>query len=269
MFPVVQFFGLQIPTFFFTLSLISVLILVLIRYRSRRWYGQFSWLPEDFIHIVWSLTLVILVSGFLGGRLGHVLIEEPSFYLSQPQRIFAIRSGGFVFFGGFILGLVCVCAYMFWKKLEHPEVYFDFFTPLISLSYLLGRWGCFLNGCCYGKVCDWPWALSIPDAQGLLYPRHPTQLYSIGWELILFLFLWIWQRPRVFYLFKPESVRLKKMGNLFIVWLFFHSLGRFIIEFWRDDFRGPEWILTPSGWISLGLMTISLFFFWRRSKMSL
>jgi phosphatidylglycerol:prolipoprotein diacylglycerol transferase len=259
MFPTVQFLNVQIPTFFLTLSVVSVLVLFLIQNRARHWYRNFFWLPDDFVKTVWSLTLWILIGSFIGGRLGHVLIEEPRYYLAMPERVFAFWMGGFVFFGGFFLAVAFSTGFLLWKKTPQPLIYFDFFAPVVSLSYVLGRIGCFLNGCCYGKVCDLPWDISMADAQGLVYSRHPTQLYSAAWELGLFLFLYFWQKPKFFYLFRAESLRAREIGSLFVVWLFFHSLGRFILEFWRDDFRGPEFLLTPSGWISLCLMVICLF----------
>jgi phosphatidylglycerol---prolipoprotein diacylglyceryl transferase len=260
MLPTVQLFGLQIPTFFLTMSLISILILFLIRKRAGHWYKNFYWLPGDFNSVVWSLALLVLVGGFIGGRMGHVLIEEPQFYLERPERLFIIWQGGFVFYGGFFLSLAFVCLFLFGKRKKQPLLYFDFFAPLIALSYLLGRLGCFLNGCCYGKVCELPWAISITDAQGLVYPRHPTQLYSVAWELVVLLILWIWQKKRSFYLLQIAPLRMGRLGSLFFTWLFLHSLGRFIIEFWRDDFRGPQFLLSPSGWISLLLMLISTYF---------
>lgn len=264
MFPHINLFHFEIPTFFLTMSLISVFILVLIRLRSDRWFKTFYWLPSHFQNIVWSLAFLILVGGFMGGRLGHILVEDPRYYYESPVRIFLFWQGGFVFLGGFLFAGLLSIIFLYGKRIAQPLLYFDFFAPLISIGYILGRFGCFLNGCCYGKACDLPWGILMPDSQGLVYLRHPTQIYSVLAEFLVLMILWIWQKRKSFYMNQVASERNPRLGTLFAAWLFLHSGGRFVIEFYRDDFRGPTYLLSPSAWLSLILIFASTVFIWRR-----
>ena len=56
------------------------------------------------------------------------------------------------------------------------------------LSIAVGRWGCFLNGCCVGIISDFPLAVHFPrDAEGVL--RHPTQLYYSACSVVFIVIL--------------------------------------------------------------------------------
>ena len=65
----------------------------------------------------------------------------------------------------------------------------DIAAVSLPLGHFLGRIGCFFAGCCYGKTCDLPWAVTFNDpeslAQPLHVPLHPTQLYALLLTVIL------------------------------------------------------------------------------------
>src|SRR5690606_6314306 len=108
-------------------------------------------------------------------------------------------------------------------------------APVLAFAYAAGRSACFLAGCCYGRYCDLPWAID---------GRHPTQLYAAAWEMgVVFILLGL--RPSPFF---------QNPGRIFYLWMILHGIGRFIMEAFRDDFRGPSLGLSISGWISLGLV---------------
>ena len=196
-----------------------------------------------------DLMLLILVTGFLGGRLFHILFENFSYYQQHPLRILYVWNGGFVFYGGLLT--VLITTYGFCQKRKQPFwLWANFLTPYISLIYALGRLGCFLSGCCYGKICSlpWAWAVTFPHQEPIGALRHPTQLYLMAYELV-FLTLYLIMR----------HIRPKLSPPIFLCWLLGHSLWRFIIEFFRDDYRGHTWIgtLSPSQCLSLGLFLTS------------
>jgi len=67
--------------------------------------------------------------------------------------------------------------------------------------HVIGRVGCFLTGCCYGKPTFLPWGVTYgvmhggPAPKGM--PLHPAQLYESG--LMLFagaLLYWVYLRRR-------------------------------------------------------------------------
>ena len=167
-----------------------------------------------------DLFFVVTLSGAVGARLLHVFFEEPQYYIDSPLRIFSFWQGGFVYYGGLIFGFIGGWLCLLWKKQSFPH-WLDFFTPIVSLSYATGRIACFLTGCCYGRLCDLPWAIN---------GRHPTQLYAVVLELLLFLGI-----------LKIEKTPWSKAvaGRLFAAWLAVHSIHRIIIELFRGDPRGP------------------------------
>jgi phosphatidylglycerol---prolipoprotein diacylglyceryl transferase len=183
----------------------------------------------------------MLITIPLGARLLHVFYEEPSYYNESWIRVFEVWRGGFVYFGGLLFSLL-----FFWFYFRKPRArkfseVLDFFTPVLSLGTGLGRIACFLQGCCYGQSFNGLWAV-----KGL----HPTQLYIFFWEMLLFTLLLGFEK------------RKWPAGHLFLFWIAASSTGRFIVEFYRDDFRGQMIAgLAISQWISLGLITFSIIFY--------
>ena len=200
-------------------------------------------------HKTLDYSLVIMILGCFGARLFHVVFEYPDYYLKHPIDIFLLYQGGFVFYGGFLfafLGGFIVIKY----RRDNFMVWLDFFTPLISFGYTVGRIGCFLAGCCYGKPSTHPWAVTFPlemEAPANT-PLHPTQIYSSLLEfLILILVLFI------------EKKKLLPKGGVFCFWLLFHSISRLIVEPFRGDWRGEAFLsLSISSWISAVLVFLSL-----------
>lgn len=196
-----------------------------------------------------DLALIMMVMGFVGGRLLHVIFESPFTYQEDWKQIFYFWQGGFVFYGGMGSAFICCLAYLFFKDGKKTRStwlqWADFYAPIIALGYGLGRISCFLAGCCYGTACQLPWAVVFPwDIHGIA--RHPVQLYMTTWELCLFAFL-IWKEQKN-----------KKSGAVFFAWLLGHGLGRVVFEQFRDDFRGDFLSsLSLSTWISLALILLA------------
>ena len=107
----------------------------------------------------------------------------------------------------------------------------DILAPALALGQTLGRLGCFLAGCCYGRPSDTPWAVTFTDQACLApvnTPLHPTQLYSAFTNLAIFVILLIFSR------------RNKIAGRVFWTYVLLYGLTRSIIENLRGDFRGAE-----------------------------
>lgn len=213
MFPHLHLFdGVEISTYFLTISLgVTVSVLWFIKLAERQHLARVAAI---------DIALAVLIGGFLGARLMHVFYEEPSIYRTNPWLVFHIWNGGFVFLGGFIGAFIAtlgVCRF----KGEPFWFWADVATLPLSLSYMIGRLGCFLNGCCYGRPAEVPWAVAT---QGV--SRHPTQLYASAWEMLIFGLLLL------------ARDRFKVSGFLFNTWVILHSIGRLIMEVFRDDPRG-------------------------------
>ena len=189
----------------------------------------------------------------LGARLFHVIYENPEHYLASPEKIFYLWEGGFVYFGGAFLGVIAALAYLKLKQIPSYGSYFDAFAPVLAFMYGVGRIGCFLAGCCYGRSCEAPWAIA---------GKHPAQLYATFWELgVMLILLGIEKRKYN-----------KSPGSLFTLWIALHSVGRLVMESFRDDFRGglvfDVSISTFISWILLigATAALSLQFFKNRKS---
>ena len=208
--PVLDFGFIQIPTFYLVISLSVTFVLLLLN-------AALANNPKIDRKITFDLALIIMVTGFIGGRLAHVFYEEFAFYQEFPLEIFKFWKGGFVFYGGFLLSLISVFAFLRFKK-QNFYVWADFLAPYLGLTYALGRIGCFFEGCCYGSHCELPWAIAN---------RHPTQLYMVVAELVLV--------AAIVLLNKKKQLTT---GLVFLLWVCGHSINRFVIEFYREDDRG-------------------------------
>jgi phosphatidylglycerol:prolipoprotein diacylglycerol transferase len=192
-----------------------------------------------------DLFFVILISGIIGGRLLYVIINFDVFKAS-PLEIFKLWNGGLVFFGGFISAVAASIVTLKIKKLPFLKTA-DAIAPGAALGHGIGRLGCFFAGCCYGRQCDLPIAIqfSHPDSLAPLHvPLHPTQLYMVGANLLLFFILVFLQRRKRF------------NGMIFLSYIILYSLFRFIIEFFRGDFRGDFFFEFLSVSQGIGILAI-------------
>jgi phosphatidylglycerol:prolipoprotein diacylglycerol transferase len=200
------------------------------RYRATKpWNKMTPPLMDDFL--TWAILGVVL-----GGRLGYVLFYNPSFYLSEPLRIFAVWEGGMSFHGG-CLGVLAAC-WLFGRThdMSFPEVG-DFVSPLVPPGLFFGRIGNFINGELWGRYTDLPWAMPFPGAGGL--PRHPSQLYEAALEgALLFVIVWVYSaKPR------PKGC----VGALFLLG---YGVFRFLVEFAREPDRQLGFVALH--WMSMG-----------------
>ncbi len=181
-------------------------------------------------YIVWTITMIALVSGFLGAKVFHALENLDKFFANPAGMLFS--TGGFTFYGGLIVGTLVVVWYLRKHDLSVP-VFADSIAPGMMLAYGIGRLGCHLSGDGDwgiaadlsrqpGWVPDWLWAETytnnILGRDLSAAPVYPTPIYEFVACLIIFGVLW----------------RLRKhpyiSGWLFFVYLTFNGLERFFIE---------------------------------------
>ncbi len=210
--PWINLGSIRIPTYFLVISIVFSAAAFAIRYRAERQHVP--------IRMALDLFLVVLVSGFLGSRLLHILWEEPAYYFENPLRVFDFLAGGFVWYGGLGGGLFGF--YIFTRRkdvrrVRSPLRWLDFFAPVVACGYAGGRVACVLAGCCYGKVCSWP-----------VEHQLPSQIFAVVWEAGLG--VWLLNREQ-----QPRP-----HGRIFALWLGLHGVGRVLMELMRDDPRGPS-----------------------------
>ncbi|RMI04822.1 MAG: prolipoprotein diacylglyceryl transferase [Calditrichaeota bacterium] len=178
-----------------------------------------------------NLAFVIMLSAIVGARLMYVVFHLDEFrgrweYTFLPiQRDGSIGLSGLVLLGGVIGALLAGLVYIKYKKLPFWKIS-DSIAPSLALGIFLGRIGCFLNGCCFGKACDLPWGVQFPPtspAGAIMGPvhLHPTQLYSSFYGLIIFgVLMWLERR-------QPQP------GTLSAVFLVLYGVARFTVDFFR------------------------------------
>jgi phosphatidylglycerol:prolipoprotein diacylglycerol transferase len=180
----------------------------------------------------------------------YVVTHWPE-YSGNWASVFAVWEGGLTFYGGFIFGTLAAMIYS--RKLGIPFWRLsDIAAPGFAIGLGLGRVGCFLNGCCFGKPAELPWAVAFPgqEAAGLAAGCrvHPTQIYEALFGFALFGMLW--------------SIRHKKYFDGFKVSLMFllYGLWRFFTDYFRFYEQSQRWWwgLTNNQWISLAIILFVL-----------
>jgi phosphatidylglycerol:prolipoprotein diacylglycerol transferase len=181
----------------------------------------------------------IALCAFLGARVLHVAFHWHD-YNSLHALIWRWRPG--MSFHGAMLGSIVGVLWATYQFRLPLWTVLDALAPAAPLGHSIGRVGCFLNGCCYGKPTNVPWAVRFRNR--VLCPddltRHPTQLYEAVGLLLLFAFLARY----------PSTSR----GKRFWLWVGGYGLLRFITEFWRAGSKPICLGLTAPQWLSVALI---------------
>jgi phosphatidylglycerol---prolipoprotein diacylglyceryl transferase len=194
--------------------------------------------------IILDMSFYMIIGAIVGSRLFYVLTNF-TYYLTHPLDLFKVWQGGLTFYGGFILA-ISVCLYMIHRYRMGIWKTFDLFAPSLALGVMLGRLGCFSAGCCHGRPCDLPWAITFthPESLALLHvPLHPVQLYASAGALITFVVLYCMRNRKTF------------DGQLALLWMLLYSASRSVEELFRGDVREDLLLGYPSARIiALGML---------------
>lgn len=217
-----------------------------------------------------DLGIYVVCAGIFGARLFFVIQFFDS-YKNDPLSIFKIYEGGLVYYGGFFAGIITAFAFIKKYKLPFLKI-LDIIVPSGALGLGIGRIGCFLNGCCFGKPASHiPWAVEFPktlDKAGMVdgspaflhqyelglihlsdmhtLPIHPTQLYSFLSDVALFFILSAFFKYR------------RRDGEIVLLFGIMYPIIRFSMELLRGD--NPLFFdsFTISQIISISLFLVSL-----------
>lgn len=194
----------------------------------------------------------LLLGGILGARVMFVTTYWHEEFSGKPiWEIFMIQRGGLVFYGGMIGASIAVILFARIKKLPLWKLA-DILAPSIALGSVFGRIGCFMNGCCYGRACELPWAIRFPqDHSTTGIPVHPTQIYDSLLNLTLYLGLaWLFRRR-------------KFDGQIFAVFLVCYAITRSMVELFRGDYSDAHLHggLTPAHLLSIGIFVAGVVLF--------
>ncbi len=157
---------------------------------------------------------------------------------------------GMTFYGGMIGGICCM--YILLRATKKSTQYsvrqwFDILTLPLIVFHFCGRVGCFLGGCCYGKATDSLFGVQFPDNQaaGIYHGGakcYPTQLFEAVALII-------------------TAAVVMRSREKFTVYLFSYSVFRFLIEFFRGDYRGNAFLgMSPAQMISVIIFLLCIIY---------
>lgn len=195
----------------------------------------------------------LIVGAILGARVLYVVSYWETAFAGKPwYEPLLIHKGGLVFYGGLIGAALATIVFARWKRLPLWPLA-DALAPSISLGQVFGRLGCLMNGCCFGRACERPWAIRFPpDHETAGQPVHPTQLYEAALSLALYAGLAALHRRKRF------------DGQVFAAYLLGYAGVRSVVELFRGDYPqlGFGWV-TPAHWVSAGILLAGLLLWWK------
>jgi len=194
--------------------------------------------------VIYDMVFYGVLSGLIGGRLFYILLHV-DFFLANPSEMIMVQNGGLAWQGAIALSAIVVLRFIRIRSLDTART-LDLIAPYGALGQAIGRLGCFLNGCCYGKTVSW----------GIYFPLHgaylhPTQLYLSLGNLIAFFIIRRYQKLS------------KAKGSAFALYLMCEAAIRFSVEFFRADHYSTLFGLSIYQYISLALFLITLYVFTR------
>ena len=214
-----------------------------------------------------------IIGGLAGARLFYLLETLPE-TTSDPLVILNIF-GGTTSWGVYIGGFAGFFVYLRRHRLRSFE-YADVMGASLGLGPFIGRWSCFLHGCCYGTPATLPWAISYPPSSPLFWhqvklglisghsplslPAHPLPVYlSLSALAVFFLATIIWKK-----------YRLNPGITFLFYWLMYCSL-RFFWEYFRGNAKRwgfMHWDLGQIVCIAVVLISGLMLIYFKRRKFS-
>lgn len=211
-----------------------------------------------------SLLTWLMVSAVLGARTAYVLEHWTTEFAESPLAVLRIDQGGLMFYGGLISAAFVLALYAHLTR-KHLFQVTDLVLAVVPIGHAFGRLGCFMHGCCYGKITR--------SCIGIAFPPHspawmeqvsltpplitqtafkslpvlPTQLIEAAANFILFL---------VLYRLYPN--RYRQRGFITGCYLVSYAALRFGIEYLRGDPRLAIGPFSISQTLSLGLLSVGV-----------
>ena len=229
-----------------------------------------------------DVTMVAILCGIVGARIFYVIQFYGRHFAGRGVlELLKVWHGGLVFYGGVIFAALSGYTFARRRKMTGAQVWdlADCAAVGVMLGLALGRVGCFLNGCCFGRVTDsfvgvtFPRGCAVFAHQvdcGLVSPTAmrtlpviPTQPISSLAAFAIFL---------VLYFVIARRARMK--GSVAHWALLLSPVGRFTIELFRADplvFNGALGYLSAGQAVSLVTFTVAVPFYvvrWRRRRMA-
>lgn len=157
--------------------MLAILLSAVVVLRLGKKRGNLS--PDALIPIM----IVQVVCGILGARLFYLAEYWDSVRAETVAQTFLnavnLTRGGLVVFGAILGGMIATWVYLRRKKLPVLAT-LDIFAPALMLGIAIGRLGCFMNGCCFGAVCDCPLSVTFPVASAAHFSQMENGEVPMG-----------------------------------------------------------------------------------------
>lgn len=204
--------------------------------------------------ILYGILVCAIIGGIVGCKLLYYIVELPQI-IKDPSILWDFKNG-FVVYGGIIGGVLASMIYI--KKIKRTAFlpYLDIVMPGVAVGQGFGRIGCFFAGCCYGARTES--AFSIVFKHSDYAPNNvkliPTQLISSAGDFVI---------AAVLYFYLSRKHADGRVGALYFI---LYGIGRFAIEFLRDDYRGSLGVFSTSQIISFAVVILGGVLFVRTGK---
>lgn len=163
-------------------------------------------------------------AGIIGARLYYAVFNFDQYFgPGKWLNIFKLREGGLAIYGGIIFGAATVIIYSRVKKVPLGSL-LDVLGLGLLIGQSIGRWGNFFNREAYGAITELPWRMGLTRPGYDTVYVHPTFLYESLWNALGFALLHFFSKKRKRY-----------SGQVFLLYLVWYGLGRFMIEGLRAD----------------------------------
>lgn len=195
--------------------------------------------------VLYGIFWCAVIGGALGSKLLYYTVNIKD-VIAAPSMILNFQNG-WVVYGGIIGGVFASFLYCKIKKVDFVT-YLDLVLPAVAFAQGCGRIGCFFAGCCYGRQTTS--ALGITYWQSDFAPNGvkliPTQIYSSIGDFVIAFLLMVYAKK------KPEK------GRVAAGYCVLYSIGRFVIEIFRNDYRGEYGSFSTSQLISVFILVIGI-----------
>lgn len=195
--------------------------------------------------VLYGIFWCAVIGGALGSKLLYYTVNIKD-VIADPSMILNFQNG-WVVYGGIIGGVFASFLYCKIKKVDFVT-YLDLVLPAVAFAQGCGRIGCFFAGCCYGRQTTS--ALGITYWQSDFAPNGvkliPTQIYSSIGDFVIAFLLMVYAKK------KPAK------GRVAAGYCVLYSIGRFVIEIFRNDYRGEYGSFSTSQLISVFILVIGI-----------
>ncbi len=229
-------------------------------------------LAQVFAGLIYSLGMYGLLRSHLSPVRITVLLASSLLLVVPFATQLSLRASGEdgrSYYGALLAQLVGIALYL--RITRSPALLrtriWNAFALVSGLVYAALRLGCHFRGCCWGRICPYPWATVYRSeavvTPWLFLPLHPVQLYSVLHGLLTTAVLALYLRQRG--LSQSQSSPTRGVG-LFLILM---GLGRLGTDLFRADaaFFQQAWgPFYPNTVLSVGVAVLGLVLFGRRRK---